>query len=333
MNPKNQKLNINYPAAYVVNGRNNIISIIKLPNNTVSKTKKLEELSDPNHGAVNRTSGISCPHHININSFKTQVAIGVYGMDLSGDHTGGIMGMNGKIATANAVTSVVTKIIDLPVSKYNAIFSPYGSKIWTSQMQEMDEVLAYDATTNVLKNTINIKIEASEVTFYLDYSIAFIANGGSDTVTAISVSYKMVKGQINVGNDPVGAWTDIEGNMYVDDEADESIIVKKVSDMSVTTTLALGFMPEKAACDNVMSELWVTDYDNGKTHRYTKSGTTYSHSEEFITGDGAHAIPFRVHEMTDYVTNQSANSNYEADVMNHTQTKEISVGTSPMVLL
>jgi len=329
MTPSTPVLSINYPAAYVVNGESNTISIIRLSDNTVSETIKLGEMSDPNHGGMNMTTGISWPHHIYINSSKTQLAIGVPGMDLSGGHTGGMMAMTGKIAIVDAVTGVITKIIDLPVSNHNAIFSPNGSEIWTSQMQEMGEVLVYDAVTYTLKSTIHVKMDPAEVTFSFDGSMAFIANGGSDTVTVISVSDKMVKGQIKVGDDPVGAWTGADGNMYVDNEVGQSITVIKVSDMSVIATIALGFMPGIAAYNNVMSELWVTDPDNGKTHWYTKSGTTYTHGGEFVTGAGAHAIAFSADGMTAYITNQSANSVSVADVMNHAETKEISVGTKP----
>lgn len=329
MTPTTPELNINYPAAYVVNGESNTISVIRLSDNTVTETIKLGEMSDPGHGGMNMTTGISWPHHIYINSAKTQLAIGVPGMDLSGGHTGGMMGMTGKVAIVDAVKGTITKVIDLPVSNHNAIFSPNGTEIWTSQMQEMGKVLVYDATTYTLKNTIDVKMEPAEVTFSSDGSMAFVANGGSDTVTVISVANKTVMGQVEVGDDPVGAWTGADGNMYVDNEVGQSITVIKVSDMSIVTTIALGFMPGMAAYNNAMSELWVTDPDNGKVHWYTKSGSTYTHGGEFSTGSGAHAIAFNSDGMTAYVTNQSAANVSVVDVMNHSETKEITVGTKP----
>ena len=323
------ELNINYPAAYVVNGESNTISIIRLSDNTVTETIKLGEMSNPSHGGMNMATGISWPHHIYINSAKTQLAIGVPGMDLSGGHTGGMMGMTGKVAIVDAVKGTITKVIDLPVSNHNSIFSPNGTEIWTSQMQEKGKVLVYDATTYTLKNTIDVKMEPAEVTFSSDGSMAFVTNGGSDTVTVISVANKMVMGQVEVGDDPVGAWAGADGNMYVDNEVGQSITVIKVSDMSIVTTIALGFMPGMAAYNNAMSELWVTDPDNGKVHWYTKSGSTYTHGGEFATGSGAHAIAFNADGMTAYVTNQSAANVSVVDVMNHSETKEITVGTKP----
>lgn len=329
MAPSTPELNINYPAAYVINGESNTISVIRLSDNTVTETIKLGEMSDPGHGGMSMGTGISWPHHLSINTSKTQLAVGVPGMDLSAGHTGGMSGMTGKIAIVDAVKGTITKTIDLPVSNHNAIFSPNGTEIWTSQMQDMGKVLVYDATTYTLKNTIDVKMEPAEVTFSSDGTMAFVANGGSDTVTVIQVSDKMVMGQVEVGDDPVGAWTGADGNMYVDNEAGQSITVIKVSDMSVVTTISLGFMPGMAAYNNAMSELWVSDPDNGKVHWYTKSGTTYTHGGEFITGAGAHAIAFNSDGMTAYITNQSAASVSVVDVMNHSETKEVSVGNKP----
>lgn len=327
MNPTTTPLNIDYPAAYIINGGSNSVSVIKLSDNTVTATLDLTKISMS--GMADMATGVTWPHHIYINPTKTQLAIGVPGMDLSGGHSGGMMNMTGKIALVDAITGKVTKVIDLPITNHNAAFSPNGTEIWTSQMQEMGTVLVYDANTYALKKTIEVKMHPAEVTFSSDGTMAFVANGGSDTVTVINVSDKMVMGQIAVGDDPVGAWTGADGNMYVDNEAGKSITVIKVSDMSVVTTISLGFMPGMAAYNNGMSELWVTDPDNGKVHWYTKSGTTYTNGGEFATGAGAHAIAYTSDGMTAYITNQSAGSISVVDVMNHTESKEIIVGTKP----
>lgn len=329
IDPTNSDLNIDYPAAYVVNGESNTISVIRLSDNTVTETIKLGEMSDPNHGGMTMGTGISWPHHIYFNPAKTQLAIGVPGMDLSGGHTGGMAGMTGKIAVVDAVKGKISKVIDLPVMNHNAAFSPNGSELWTAQMQEMGKVLVYDASTYTLKNTIEVKMEPAEVTFSSDGSMAFVANGGSDTVTVIDVDNKTVMGQVEVGGDPVGAWTGADGNMYVDNEEGQSITVIKVSDMSVVTTISLGFMPGMAAYNNGMSELWVSDPMNGKVHWYTKSGTTYTHGGEFATGAGAHAIAFNQDEMTAYITNQGAGTVSVVDVMSHIETKKVVVGNKP----
>lgn len=196
-------------------------------------------------------------------------------------------------------------------------------------MKDMGTVLVYDASTYVLKNTIEVKMMPAEVTFSSDGSMAFVANGGSDTVTVIGVSSKTVIGQIKVGNDPVGAWTGADGNMYVDNEESKSITVIKAATMTVDTTFSLGFMPGIAAYNNAMSEIWVTDPDNGKVHWWKKASGKFSKGGSFDTGAGTHAIAFSQDEMTAYITNQGASSVSVADVMTHNETKEITVGTKP----
>lgn len=327
MDPTTTTTKIDYPAAYIVNGGSSSLSVIRLSDNTVTATLDLTKMSMS--GMSDMSTGITWPHHVYLNPAKTQLSIGVPGMDLSGGHSGGMSGMMGKIALVDALSGSVTKVISLPAMNHNAAFSPNGMEIWTSQMQEMGKVLIYDATTYALKSTIEVKMQPAEVTFSSDGTMAFVANGGSDTVTVINVSDKMVMGHVKVGDDPVGAWTGADGNMYVDNEIGKSISVIKVSDMSVVTTISLGFMPGMAAYNNAMAELWVTDPDNGKVHWYTKSGNTYTHGGEFATGAGAHAIAYTSDGMTAYVTNQLASSVSVVDVMNHSEGKEITVGNKP----
>ena len=67
-------LNINYPAAYIVNGTSNNISVIKLSDNTVTETISL--------------NGATYPHHIYLNPAKTKLAVAITSTDLSGGHAG-----------------------------------------------------------------------------------------------------------------------------------------------------------------------------------------------------------------------------------------------------
>lgn len=327
--PASTEKNINYPAAYVVNGQSNTVSVIRLSDNTVTETLKLGEASDAGHGGMAMGTGISWPHHLSLSPDKSKLAIGVPGMDLSAGHSGGITGMTGKIAVVDAVKGTVIKVIELPVMNHNAIYSPNGTEIWTAQMKEQGTVLVYDANTYTLKNTIPVSKMPAEVTFSSDGSLAFVANGGSDSVTVIGVGTKSVMGKIKVGTEPVGAWTGADGNMYVDNEEGKSITVIKASTMAVDTTFSLGFMPGVAAYNNAMNELWVTDPENGKVHYWSKSAGKFSKGGAFDTGAGAHAVAFSQDGMTAYITNQGASSVSIANVMTHLETKEVTVGTKP----
>jgi YVTN family beta-propeller protein len=331
MSTPSPELNINYPAAYIVNGQSNDVYVISLETNTVKEVIKLGEMADASHDGMNMSTGISWPHHIYLNPAKTLLSIGVPGMDLSAGHSGGMAGMKGKIALVDAVKGKVTKVLDLPVMNHNAAFSSDGSEIWTAQMEESGKVLVYDANNYTLKKTIAVGGQPAEVTFSSDGTMAFAANGHDSSVTVINASTKEVMATLKVGADPVGAWAGSDGNMYVDNEEGKSISIINVATMSVTGTIDLGFMPGFAAYNSQMKELWVTDPDNGKVHYWTfdSSMKMWMHGSAFETGKGAHAIAFTKDEMTAYITNQTANTVSVVEVMSHKETKEIPVGTKP----
>jgi YVTN family beta-propeller protein len=312
--PTTTNSDITYNAAYVVNGGSNSISVIDISTNEVKKTIAL--------------ANVMWPHHISINTTKTKVAIGVPGMDLSGGH-GNInnSGMTGMIAIYDAIKGTELKMINLSMMNHNAAFSPNGTEIWTSLMDSMGIVQVYDANTYQLKSTIHVGMMPAEVTFSFDGSMAFVANGMSNDVTAINVANKTVMATITVGQEPVGAWQGSNNKMYVDNEMGQSISVIDVSTMSVEETVNLGFMPGMAAYQADMNELWVSDPDNGKVHYWKRSGNAWVHDGVFSTGAGTHAIVFK--GMTAYISNQLAGTVSVIDVMMHTKIKDITVGTKP----
>jgi YVTN family beta-propeller protein len=310
-------LNINYPAAYVVNGEDASISVINLSKNEVTETIELMGTG---------SDMIMWPHHIY--NHENHLAIGVPGMDLSAGHTGGMMGMMGRVLIVDAVKGLILKDIETPMMNHNAIYSPDGTEIWTSQMDDAGTVLVYDANTYSLKNTITVGDDPAEVTFSADGSKAYVCNGGSNTVTVINPTTKSVITTLAVGLDPVGAWTSSIGKMFIDNEAGNSISIIDVATNAVVGTVTLGFMPGYAAYHTATGELWVTDPDNGKVAYFLDMGSNnWMKHGEFTTGAGAHAIAFNAN--TAYVTNQMANTVSVINVTSHTVSKTINVGKKP----
>ncbi len=310
-------LNINYPAAYVVNGEDASISVINLSKNEVTETIELMGTG---------SDMIMWPHHIY--NHENHLAIGVPGMDLSAGHTGGMMGMMGRVLIVDAVKGLILKDIETPMMSHNAIYSPDGTEIWTSQMDAAGTVLVYDANTYSLKNTITVGEDPAEVTFSADGSKAYVCNGGSNTVTVINPITKSVITTLAVGLDPVGAWTSSIGKMFIDNEAGNSISIIDVATNAVVGTVTLGFMPGYAAYHTATGELWVTDPDNGKVAYFLDMGSNnWMKHGEFTTGAGAHAIAFNAN--TAYVTNQMANTVSVINVTSHTVSKTINVGKKP----
>jgi YVTN family beta-propeller protein len=249
-------------------------------------------------------------------------------MDLSAGHAVNTMGMVGKVAVLDAVKGVNVKVFDAVGMNHNSIYSPNGKEIWTSQMDDNGKVLVYDALTFTLKNTISVGKEPAEITFSSDGSVAFVANGGSNTVSAINPDTKAIVATIPVGVNPVGAWVGTDGRMYVDNEDGQSVSIIDVKTLKVVETIALGFMPGFVAYNADMKEMWVTDPNAGKVHWWTKDATgKMVRSGAIATAAGTHAIAFK--DMTAYVTNQESASVSVVDVMQHKLIKNISVGKKP----
>jgi len=320
--------NINYPAAYVVNGENGTLSVIKLADNTVTETIELMESNN---------SMPMWPHHIYKHQAidMTHLAIAAPGMDLSAGHSGAMPGMKGRILIMDAVKGMMVKELEVPVMNHNAVYSPDGKEVWTSQMGMSGKVLVYDATTYALKSTINVGMEPAEVTFSSDGTKAYVANGGDDNISVINPSTKAIITTIAVGDNPVAAWVGNDGKMYVDNEDGQTISVISVASNTVVQTINLGFMPGSVAHNAHKKELWVTDPENGKVHYYrwdTGMGS-WMHDNAFNTASGAHAIAFTNDGDVAYVTNQASASVSVINVTAHTKIKDIPVGKKPNGIL
>ncbi|MGL2986383.1 YncE family protein [Flavobacterium sp. RSSA_27] len=313
-------LNVDYPAAYIVNGEDATVSVVKLSTNAVTATIPL----------MGTGSGmIMWPHHIS--SHQDHLAIGVPGMDFSAGHTGSTSGMTGKMLIINAMTGETIKSMNLPAMNHNTIYSPDGTEIWVPQMNMDGKVLVYNATTYALMNTITAGMMPAELTFSSDGTKAYVANGDDDSISVINLASKTVVATITVGDNPVGAWTGSNGKMYVDNEDGQTISVIDVTTDMVDETIALGFMPGMASYNGPKNELWVSDPMNGKVHYWSwdTGMNMWMHGNSFNTGAGAHAIAFTADGNTAYVTNQTANTVSAINTTNHSVTKTINVGRKP----
>jgi DNA-binding beta-propeller fold protein YncE len=198
MDTAQPELNISYPAAYIVNGQSSTLSVIDLNTNEATD---LIQLTDTEGGMAHGSSGmfLQYPHHIYLNPAKNQISIAAPGIDLSVGHgttttSAAHTGM-AKVAILDAIKGQNVKLIDVPMMNHNAIYSPDGKEVWTSQMDTKGTVLVYDASTYTLKNTIGVGKEPAEITFSQDGKVAFVANGADNSVSVISPSGRMDGGR------------------------------------------------------------------------------------------------------------------------------------------
>lgn len=329
-NSMQPELNITYPAAYVVNAESNSLSVIDLATRQVRETISFGDASMSHSGTTNMADMVMWPHHIYLSPDGSKLGVGVPGMDLSGGHAGGMDGMKGRVLLVDPRTGATTANQQTPVMNHNAVFSPDGSEIWTSQMSETGKVLVYDAATMALKNTIAVGMEPAEVTMSSNGQYTFVANGMSNTVMVIKIADKSVVKTIPVGEDPVGAWTGADGKMYVDNEKGQSISVIDVATLSVVETVRLGFTPGYAAYHPTRNELWVSQAGTGnKVVIFERMNGGWMKMGEVVTGLDAHAIAFSKDGGTGYVTNQGAASVSVIDVAKRTKINDIAVGKKP----
>jgi YVTN family beta-propeller protein len=310
-------LNIDYHAAYVVNGASNNLSVIRLSDNTVSETIGL--------------NGATFPHHIYINPAKTKLAVAITSTDLSGGHGGHGGATAGlKVQIIDAVTGNIDKEIALSKMPHNAIFNSNGSELWLGQYDTIQsQVLVYNTSDWTLKNTINVGKGVSEVTFSNDGLMAFACNTKDGTVTIINATTKVVQNTLPVGSDPVGAWSASNGKMFIDNETSQTISEITVSSMSVTNTINLGFKPGYAAYHASSGELWVSDATNGRVVYYTLLSGVWTLQGGIVTGADAHAITFNSDGSKAYVTNQGAANVSVINTTSHTVLQNIPVGSKP----
>jgi YVTN family beta-propeller protein len=319
---------VNFDAVYVVNGESSTISVIDVNSDAVRKTFALGKEKSKDHADMD--GAIAWPHHFALSGARDYLVIGAPGMDLSAGHAGGMEGMPGKVAVLNATSGMIDKVVELPVPNHNAIYSPDGSEIWTSQMQDKGQVLVYDAAALTLKNTIAVGRQPAEITFSADGKTAFVANGMDDNVMAIDPVTKAIKATLPVGHDPVGAWPGADNKMYVDNEEGKSISVIDAATLRVEETIDLGFTPAYATyLPGDAPELWVTDPDNGKVHYFSRMNGAWMNHGSTTTGPGAHAVAFTRDYQKAYVTNQLAGTVSVLDVQAKKKLKDVLVGQKP----
>lgn len=313
----------------VVNGGDASVSIIDVTTHTVAATVQL--------------TNASFPHHLALRTDRSELALAIPGMDLSAGHGGMDMGghagmdmssdmeeMVGAVAVLDARTGATRRAIRLSASNHNAIFSPNGNEVWTSQMQASGAVVVLNASTLREQTRIAVGAEPAEVTFDGIGRYAFVANGGSDTVSVIDVESKSVVRTIAVGDNPVGAWQGANGIAYVDNETSMTLTAIDTSTLEIVGTFDLGFMPGMVAL-GPDGRVWVTDADAGRIVRFNP--TTRAQVDAASTGAGAHGIAFDGAGATAYVSNQNAGTVSVLDVASLATRATIPVGAKPNGLL
>ncbi len=311
---------VNGEVMFVVNGGDHSISAIDVATDQVLGTIELR--------------GVEYPHHIYASPDRSTLLVAVPGFDLSGGHSGGGAHggehAGGAVLALDARTGALRTARRLDAPNHNAIFSPDGTTVWTSQIASPGSVLVLDATTLEPRAAIEVGDGPAEVTFAPSGGVAFVANTDSDSVTILDPTTLNAVATAAVGDAPVGAWPGSDGRMYVDNESGQSLSVIDPSLKSVVATIPLGFTPALAAIAP-NGELWVADTDSGKL--VFLEASTGIRIGELATGEGAHAFAFSSDGAKAYVTNQNADTVSVISLATRTVIRTIAVGAKPNGIL
>lgn len=309
-------INIDYPAAYVVNGQSNDISVIRLSDNTVTETIPLNG---------------SFPHHIYLSPDKTKLAVAITGIDLSNGQVGE-GGAGYKILILNAVTGAVEKEISLPKLAHNAAFSRDGTELWLGQSDSLEStVLVFRTSDWQATDTIFVGSYVSEVNFTSDGSMAMAAcHGWSDWVNMIEIDTKDVEcATYTMGDNPIGMWPGTSAYGYANNETFQSISEIDIENDSTKSVIQLNFRPGCTAYKSSNDELWVSDATNGRVVVFINNGSAWVQQFVITTGANTHAIAFNSDESIAYATNEGNGTVSVINTNTHAKITDIPVGQKP----
>lgn len=312
-------LNINYPAAFVVNGSSGNVSVIRTQDNVLTETIGLK--------------GATFPHHIYLNPSKNKLAVAITGKDLSAGHGGHGETLSGlKVQIIDAVSGVIEKEIPVTKMPHNAIFNKAGTELWLGQADDVKStVLVYSTSDWTLRNIIEVGRGVSEITFSATGALAFACNTDDNSVSVINATTKLVLQTVPTGAKPVGAWPGTDTTMFADNEEGQSVAELIIGDtVRTAASISLGFKPGYAAWNAPSGELWVSDATNGRVVFFKKqAGGNWNLTGSTNTGADANAIVFSQDGQTAWVTNQGSGTVSVLDAANHTVLKTIAVGQKP----
>lgn len=313
-------------AVYVVNGSDATISVI-------------DPVTDAYIGDI-VLEGVEYPHHVHLDPTGERLLVAVPGIDLSGGHggddgghaghEGGASGapVHGMVLALAGSSGELLAHRELDASNHNAIPSPDGEEVWTSQFGTPGAVVVLGAEDLEERDRIEVGNDPAEVTFSAQGTHAFVCNTGSGTVSIIDTDTKQIVVELTVGTTPVGAWPGRDGNLYVDNEGSQTLSVIGGDTLEVVRTMELGFAPAMAAIAPT-GALWVTDPEGSRVVVYDTSTPEDGPVSTIVTGAGAHAIAFAPDGSKAYISNQDGDTVSVVEVASGIVVETVPVGSKP----
>ena len=307
-----------YPKAFVVNGASNNISIIDLNEQSVKKIIQMNEVG-------------RFPHHISISADGKKLAVAIPEFDFLLDHAAlHNAGYNkGGIMIFDAQNGSTLLKIDVPNVNFNAVFSADNNEIWTSSSTHSGEMFVYDTNNGTLKSRIPLGAIPTEVVFSKDGNYAFVALSEGNVVRVLDTKTKLITKSIQVDALPTNVWAGIDDKIYVENKGIRSINIIDIKTLSVIDDIHVAFIPGQIAYNQLLNEFWVCQAGENKVAYFQKTNSSWTQKGSIITDNDAHAVKFSKDMKRAFIVNQKGGTVSIIDVVTHTKTKDISVGSLP----
>ncbi|MER0441389.1 YncE family protein [Emticicia sp. W12TSBA100-4] len=307
-----------YPKGYVVNGASNNVSIIDLNELSVKNIIQMTELG-------------RFPHHINLSTDGKKLAVALPEFDFLLGHAAlhNATDKKGGVAVLDAQNGNTLLKIAVPSVNFNAVFSPDGSEIWTASSTHTGEMFVYDANNGMLKSQVTLGADPSEVVFSKDGQYVFVALGESSFVYVLNAKTRLITKTIKVDAFPTNVWAGSDDKIYVENKVAHTINIIDAKTLTVVDYLDVAFTPGQIAYNQSLNELWICQAGENKVAYFERKNNLWSLKGSIVTGNDAHAITFTKDMKRAFVVNQKGNTVSVIDAVNHTKTKDISVGSQP----
>lgn len=310
--------NINFPAAYVVNGASNTISVIDLNENVVKKSIQLTDLG-------------RFPHHIHLSPDGKKLSVALPEFDFTQNHDILHQSNNkkGGIAVIDALNGKSLLKIPLNRVNFNAVFSADNSEIWTALTNHSGEIHVFDANTGEQKSVIALGADPTEVVFTKDGKYAIVALGESSFIVAVNTKVKQIEKYIKVDPFPTNVWALSDGKIYVENKNLKTVSIVDAETLNVEEFIDLNFKPGQMAYNKSLNELWICQAGEDKVACFERKSNKWVLKYTIVTNADAHAVAFSKNEKTAYIVNQQGNTVSVINTSTHQKIKDIPVGLNP----
>lgn len=307
-----------FPAAYVVNGGSNSISVIDSKTLKVKKTIQLP-IKD------------RFPHHISLSPDRKNILVAIPEFDFNQSHDllHQATDKKGGVIAINARTGKVLLNLPLPKPNFNAVFSNDNTEIWSAAATHAGQMHVFDANTGAQKALFSLGADPTEIIFSENGNYAFVALEESSFILAIDTRLKQIKKYIKVDPFPTNVWAGNDGNIYVENKNLKTISIVNETSLETYEFIDLKFKPGQVAFNKLLNELWICQAGDDKVACFERKNNTWVMKSAIITGQDACAITFSGDEKMAFIVNRKENTLSVIDATKHQKLTDIPVGESP----